>query len=215
MTYRAFGATATGCPAGQMGVPPFCVPAPAPIENKKCPACTYGIPPYCCPYGTVNVGGQCFPDSTGSHGPPPEFAYCTKGGTTPPPPTQPQGCPEGQWGTPPLCLPGWGQPPSQPSRPPQPSQPQGCPQGTFGTPPICFPALPLPGPAPGPAPGPTPPGPLETGLCPAGYTGRPGACKKIEPVNRGLIAVLGIGAIAAFGAAAYFATKKPKTARAA
>lgn len=162
MSYQAMGETALNCPPGQTGIPPLCY---APIENKKCPACTHGIPPYCCPYGQVSAGpGACVPDITGmSSTPPPEFAYCVKGGAAPAQTAQPQGCPDGQWGMPPFCMPAWGQPGTAPQpAPQQPVQPQSCPEGTWGTPPICFPNLSLPGGMPGPV-QPAPPLPPSGG----------------------------------------------------
>lgn len=198
MSYRAMGETALNCPPGQTGIPPLCY---APIENKKCPACTHGIPPYCCPYGQMSAGpGVCVPDITGTTStPPPEFAYCVKGGTKPAPTSQPQGCPDGQWGTPPFCMPAWGQPgiPTVPSQP-VPSQPQSCPEGTWGTPPFCLPSLSIPGQIPVPAiPGPVPPAPPS----------------KKQPLSTATKAALGIGAgvllIASAVAIAATAKKRP------
>lgn len=200
MSYQAMGQTALNCPPGQTGVPPLCY---APIENKKCPACTHGIPPYCCPYGQVSAGpGTCVPDITGTTStPPPEFAYCVKSGTAPAPATQPQGCPDGQWGTPPFCMPAWGQPgtTSQPA-PQQPVQPQGCPEGTWGTPPICFPNLSLPGVPGSVVPGPVPPTPPSP---PSGGKSMTTATKAALGVGAG---VLIIGVAVAIAASA---KKKP------
>lgn len=106
----------TGCPAGQTGFPPLCMPigdGGGEQPQQTCPQGYQGTPPICLPIPGGNQQSQCPQGQTGT----PPVCLPIGGGNG-----QPNGgCPDGQFGVAPMCVPtGLTQP--------QPNDPQ-CPAG--------------------------------------------------------------------------------------